>query len=118
MLQIKYLIEVSDIVKELKIHLATGIEDYYEPLKKFEINEFEEWQAYQAKQNFSQRYLASFIAYDQNLWLFAGVWEITNEPEWREDYKCYYYKTRMIDRGTDLVGRLIVFYERTARQAY
>jgi hypothetical protein len=120
MIKIKELIEVEDIIEELKIHLAIGGgDDYYEPLKKFENDEFEEWQSWQTKKNFTKKYLASFITYDINLWMFAGVYEINDEPVYDENLNAYYYPNiKKTNRGEELIGRLIVQYEKNARQTY
>lgn len=120
MLSIAELINVSGIIGDLKIHLAIGPkDDYYEPLKKFENNEFEEWQSYQTKKNFSTNYLASFITYDQDLWLFAGVYKVLDNPIYDKDIKAYHYPNiKKLDNGLELIGRLIVRYQKKARQTY
>ena len=120
MISIKELIEVKDIINDLKIHFATGPNnDYYEPLKKFENNEFDEWQKNQSKKNFTTNYLVSFITYDKDLWLFAGVYQVLEDPKYIDEYKYYYYdKIIRLQNGFDLVGRLIVEYKKIARQSY
>lgn len=97
-----------------KVHFAFGEKDN-DPLLAFFQGTFKEWQESQTKKNFERDYIISFIAYDIDEWLFAGVYK-SLECEWKNER--YIYTTELLDINTELIGRLIIGYKKTFRQSY
>ena len=63
------------------LHLAEphGASD---PLALYENDEFDEWQSYQSKRNFSRKFVIALIRKQEpKRWLFAGVYEVCERPE-------------------------------------
>jgi len=98
-----------------KVHFAIGPSDKHEPLYAFINNKFEEWQSDQSRKNFERRFILSLIYYNSNEWLFAGLFEQLGFTE--KDGR-YYYKTRLMNDGVELIGRLIISYEKKYRASY
>lgn len=106
--------QLTNKLESYKVHLATGLKDN-DPLIAFLQDNFNEWQERQSKKNFEREYIISFISYDDNEWLFAGIYkslgcELVNDR--------YEYDTALLNINTDLIGRLIVQFEKTFRQSY
>jgi len=99
---------------EYKVHLATGLKDN-DPLIAFLQDNFKEWQERQSKRNFERKYIVSLISYDTNEWLFAGIYK-SIDSEFVNDI--YEYETELLDIQSDLIGRLIIRYEKKYRQSY
>lgn len=118
MLVIKDLIPIEENeLDRYKLHLAIGPKhrDKMEPYKALMDNDFKEWQEWQGKRNFQRDFIFSLIYYDRNEWIFGGIYE-QNGFELRED--CYKYNTELLDRKKELIGRLIIHFERPGRQSY
>lgn len=108
-------------ISDYKVHFATGKSDKLKPYKKFLIGAFKEWQERQTNKNFSRKYILSLIYYDKNKWLFGGVYEVVSpEPELIKegDRSLWKYETRLVNRQTDLIGRVIVGYKKEFRASY
>lgn len=108
-------------LSDYKVHFATGEGDKLKPYKKFLIGTFKEWQERQTNKNFSRKYILSLIYYDKNKWLFGGVYEVVSpEPELIKegDRSLWKYETRLVNRQTDLIGRIVVGYKKEFRASY
>ncbi len=108
-------------LSDYKVHFATGESDKLKPYKKFLIGAFKEWQERQTNKNFSRKYILSLIYYDKNKWLFGGVYEVVSpEPELIKegDRSLWKYETELVNRQTDLIGRIIVGYKKEFRASY
>jgi len=99
---------------EYKVHLATGLKDN-DPLIAFLQDNFKEWQEVQTKKNFERDYIVSLISYDTNEWLFAGIYKSIDSELVNDRYE---YETELLDIHSDLIGRLIIRYEKKFRQSY
>ncbi|MGB4291590.1 MAG: GIY-YIG nuclease family protein [Bacteroidales bacterium] len=106
--------QVKSNLTDFKVHLATGQNDN-DPLIAFLQDNFKEWQEAQTKKNFERKYIISLIAYDDNEWLFAGVFK-SHGCKWINNR--YKYDTELLEINNDLIGRLIVRFEKKFRQSY
>jgi len=106
--------QLKSNLTDYKVHLATGLKDN-DPLIAFLQDNFKEWQEAQSKKNFERKYIISLISYDDNEWLFAGVFKSLG-CEWVNNR--YEYDTELLEINTDLIGRLIIRYEKKFRQSY
>jgi GIY-YIG catalytic domain len=100
---------------EYKVHFASAPKDKKEPLYAFWKGSFQTWQNWQTQKNFERRYILSLIFFDNGEWLFAGIYESLG-CEKHEDH--YEYTTKLIDINNDLIGRLIIKYNKNYRQSY
>lgn len=100
-----------------KLHFAIGSDssNKKEPLYELSKNKFKEWQEHQQNKNFERKYIFSLIYYGKNEWVFGGIYE-SKDVCWKEDH--YHYDTELTDMGKDLIGRLIVKYDKAYRQSY
>jgi len=98
-----------------KIHFATGKNSLYEALYVFFGGEFKEWQEEQNKLNFNKKHIFSLIYFKKNEWLFAGVYE-QKSVEKKENK--YFYKTELTSIGNELIGRLVIRFEKKFRSSY
>lgn len=105
----------EDWIDNAKLHFAIGAKVRLEPLYAFYKNEFQDWQESQNQKNFEKEYIFSLIYYAKHEWLFAGVYRRFGLES--IDGK-YYYKTELQDVGKELIGRLIIRYEKTFRASY
>ena len=103
---------------EVKVHLAVNSSDGYDsPLNVFYDGKFKEWQEVQTKKNFQRKYILSIIRYQRNdLWLFAGVYEVIDVKP--NENGSYQYTSILTKVGNDLIGRLILHYQVTSRAMY
>jgi hypothetical protein len=116
------MVEIKDLFgninqDEYKVHLAIGGKgrDNHAPLKAFKRNEFQEWQSDQKKHNFKKKYIFSLIYYKKGEWMFAGIYEKISFKEVKDRIR---YKTKLLDKYEDLIGRLIIGYDRIGQQSY
>jgi hypothetical protein len=103
--------------EQSKVHLATsnGCED---PLDVYLAGKFEDWQSSQSKRNFERRFVVAFISLPgTSQWLYAGVY--TSEGcEWDAAGECYNYRLTERMSCSEFKGRLVIDFQRTARQPY
>jgi hypothetical protein len=100
-----------------KIHLATwnGRED---PLDVYLAGNFNEWQRWQSRRNFSRDYVISLIALpESNQWLFAGL-HMSGAERWIEEQNAHFYDLKEVPEVAELNGRLVVHFQRPGRQSY
>lgn len=100
-----------------KIHLAVwNGED--NPLDVYLAGDFEEWQAWQNKQNFKREYIVSLIKLPGvDKWLFSGAFSSFGS-EYSEEHGRYKYETSELDGCKQLAGRIIVEFKRSGRASY
>ncbi|MFH0815638.1 MAG: GIY-YIG nuclease family protein [Methanobacteriota archaeon] len=126
MIGVAKLLGIEEFVENIKVHMATEPGDAYRPLKEYEagIESFKKWQDYQGNDIFKRKYVASFVQYRKNVWLFVGVWEIkgfVNKPrdkdagDWANPGAKIRYNSSLTSYGKDLVGRLLIDWVRTQR---
>jgi hypothetical protein len=98
-----------------KIHLATGFPN--PPLEAFFQGKFKEWQEWQTRRNFPRKQVIGLIALpERNRWLFAGVYKVVGIRSVSNDH--VEYDTELLLGQDDLIGRIVVEYDRQARQPY
>jgi hypothetical protein len=110
----KIIPELEPELKHYKVHFATGTKNN-NPLIAFFNNNFKEWQEWQTKRNFERDYILSFIYYEPNQWLFAGIYKSIS-CQYKTDH--YDYDTELLDIGKEYIGRLIVTYKKEFRASY
>ena len=97
-----------------KIHLAVPSRNS-SPLEEYFNNNFDNWQATQNKKNFPCNHVVSLIDLGSNRWLFVGVYQVLKV---KPDGKRYWYSMRQLPNQENLVGRIIVNYNRSSRSSY
>ncbi|MCP5230242.1 GIY-YIG nuclease family protein [Accumulibacter sp.] len=107
-------------IDQTKVHLATwnGADN---PLDVYLAGNFQEWQRWQTKRNFEQKYVLSLIKLPGNdRWLFAGLYESKGHEEkaWQDGKSLFYYDLTALDDYAELDGRLVVRFKRSGRQSY
>lgn len=103
---------------QAKVHLATwnGLDD---PLVLFRTGQFEPWQASQNQRNFERDFVVSLIDMKAGKWLFAGLFAANGATvKHGAAGDSFDYDLRRVDACEDLVGRLVVTFQRTGRQSY
>ena len=106
--------ELKPEIKKYKVHFATGKKEN-NPLIAFFNNEFKYWQEWQTQKNFEREYILSFIYYENNRWLFAGLYR-SSSCTYDKDH--YQYQTELLDAGRELIGRLIITFKKEFRASY
>lgn len=104
------------IPERCKIHLASHNGNEY-PLDEYLAGRFNEWQRWQSKRNFDRAWVVSLIAMRANQWLFAGAYR-SGSPVRYETDAMWYYPLEEEPSCHDLVGRLVLSFERVGRQSY
>lgn len=107
--------ELKGKTENYKVHLATA--GRTDPLDAYLQDNFKDWQEEQNNKNFERDYIFSLIYFDEDEWLFAGIYKSLN-CEWVEKRNHYEYDTKLMKINTDLIGRLIIRYEKNFRQSY
>ncbi len=116
-MSIKALLPFLEENKEkTKLHCATTSTDKSSPLVVFAQGGFKEWQEEQTKKNFERDYIISLIYYKKNEWLFAGIYRSINVVQ--NEKGIFNYTTELLDEGRELIGRLIVLFEKEFRSSY
>jgi len=101
---------------EIKIHCAIGSKMKHEPLYRFTKGAFKEWQEDQNSKNFERQYILSIIYFNKGDWLFAGIYKSIKVTE-RTDGR-FEYKTELMKIGKELIGRLIIGFDKDFRASY
>ena len=105
--------------KNVKIHFAKG---YYNPedaLRSYLMGDFKQFQDNQGNKNFERDYILPLIRLGNGEWLFAGIYRSFGCRTIKEGRKTWYkYRTKLIENGAELEGRVIVGFKRTFRQSY
>lgn len=105
----------------LKIHLA-GYNGKEHPFDKYVTGRFDEWQAQQSQKNFDCKQVIGLIDYSRegapHHWLFAGLYTVHGSKPKPNDEKGVIYQMEMIPGLDELVGRIIIHYQRSGRNSY
>jgi len=107
--------ELKDNLKDYKVHFAIGYRVKKEPLYAFFERKFKKWQEWQNQKNFERPYILSLIYIRPNEWLYAGIYRRI-DVKWVDDH--YEYSTQLLDINKDLIGRLIIRFEKKFRASY
>jgi hypothetical protein len=107
---------LSENKEKIKIHCAIGRVNKFDPLFEFSKGKFKEWQESQNNKNFEREYILSLIYKQKGEWLFAGIYRSISLVE--EKGGRYTYKTELLDNGKDLIGRLIIKFDKDFRASY
>ena len=103
-----------------KVHLAVKnikSKTDVDPLQAYFEGDFKLWQERQSQKNFGCKYILSLIKKpNSNEWLFVGVYRVKNVK--KGTISNYLYETELCDNGKEFKGRLIVDYQKTARNSY
>lgn len=117
------MITISDILNiklsdfsDYKIHFAIG--QKHNPMDEFLLGKFKEYQEIQTKDNFKRKYVISLIYSSKNVWMYAGIYEVLNEPKFDPITKLFKYDTKLLDVQNDLIGRLYFKYDKEYRASY
>jgi hypothetical protein len=97
-----------------KIHLATG--NMPSPLELFLDGRFKDFQEEQNSRNFPCENIVGLINLVGDKWLFAGVYKVLGVGKGSKTP--YLYQTELVPDQDDLIGRVIVRFERNFRNAY
>lgn len=100
-----------------KIHLArfNGRE---RPMDVFIAGDFDNWQAWQSRRNFSRRFVVSLIDAGGARWLYAGLFEVKGTKAIEEPKPHFIYDLRWIASADEYVGRLYVKSAYKERASY
>ena len=105
--------------KDIKIHFAKGYYDADDALKEFLSGNFKAWQDGQGNKNFEKKYILSLIRLNNEEWLFVGIYRSYGCTLHKEGRRTWYqYRTKLLDEGSELIGKAIVGFKRTFRQSY
>lgn len=106
--------------KQTKIHLASH-NSKVEPLDVYLDGDFDSWQSWQMKRNFTSKYLISVAQMpNKKHWLFVGVYDALkavpiNDPSTRCKFR---YSYNRLEQFKELEGRLVIEFHRTDRAPY
>lgn len=106
--------------KKYKVHFAIGSKDPFEPKLAFLNGNFNYWQSIQNNKNFERPYVISLIYLGNSKWLFAGVFKVNGKPHniFENNKDRLMYDLELLDIQKDLIGRIIVHYQKSFRNAY
>lgn len=82
---------------------------WVDPLELWKAGTFEEWQSFQSKGHFSQKYLVSFIRNHEGGYMFAGAFEVLGFRLYEEGRHARTYDMKRLPEYDELNGRLHVF---------
>ncbi|MGB4405296.1 MAG: GIY-YIG nuclease family protein [Sphaerochaeta sp.] len=101
--------------KSMKLHMAIGSPNKFEPWIELSEGTFKRWQETQTKPNFKRALILSFVYIGKSEWLFAGIYaSVTYEI--RDDG--YLYTTTLTDEYKEYIGRLVIKFEKNFRASY
>jgi hypothetical protein len=87
------------------------------PLHAFFRGEFKQWQEWQSKKNFERPYILSLIYHQSSDWLYAGIYKSKSSVYYENDNH-YEYDTELTDFRKDLIGRLVITFDKNFRASY
>ncbi len=102
--------------KDIKVHCAIGGRDNLEPLRSFRKGDFKKWQEGQNNTNFERDFILSLIFKEKDEWLFAGIYKRLSVNKKTDGL--FEYKTELTDIGRDLIGKLVVAFQKKFRNSY
>ena len=111
---------------DIKIHCAIGETNKLQALYEFSKGKFKYWQECQRQKNFEKNYILSIIYLKKDEWLFAGIYKTVGLNEVQIGTKVrgyvrtgkYLYDTELLDYGKDLIGKLVISFEKDFRASY
>lgn len=107
--------------KQLKIHLASH-DGHVDPLDVFRAGNFQAWQQNQSRQFFNCDQAIGLIKYDsagtKYTWLFAGICRIIGVKPHPQNPGNWLYSTELLPSQDDLIGRVVVHYQRSGQASY
>ena len=103
-----------------KIHFAIGAKDKKEAYKIFLLDEFKGWQEEQTNKNFGRRYVLSLVYYEKDIWMFGGIYQVEQNPVpiQKENLQGWRYKSELVDKEVDLIGRAFFRFKKEFRASY
>lgn len=107
--------ELKGHLSSYKVHLAIGVSQNNNPLHAFFRGEFKKWQEWQNKKNFERPKILSLIYYKPNEWIYAGIYKSNSCISVDNHFE---YNTELLDIRKDLIGRLVINFEKTFRASY
>ena len=119
MIRLLDLISLAGVtLTDYKIHCATtGSKST--PLEAFFDGKFREWQEDQNQRNFECAQILSLIHLGADRWLFGGVYSVEGVTQHTDGPKPKYrYATSELPGMEDLVGRVVVQFDKTFRASY
>lgn len=116
-MQIKSLLPfIEENQSNIKAHCAIGRIHKNEPLYQFAKGRFKEWQEDQNNKNFERDFILSLVYYKKNEWLFVGIYKRIDVHQM--DNGEFHYNTELTGIGSDLIGKLVVRFEKDFRASY
>jgi hypothetical protein len=94
---------------DYKIYFAQQSINGLDPLNAFLRNQFQEWMSEEVTSKFDRKLVISFIYFRENEWLFVGFYEVIEISKNKNEII-------LLDQSIDLIGRLIVRYDRIQRK--
>lgn len=101
--------------KSMKVQMAIGSQNKFEPWIELSEGKFKEWQEEQTKPNFNRPLILSFVYIRRNEWLFAGIYMV---GECIERDSLYIYSSTLTDDYSEYIGRLVIRFEKNFRASY
>lgn len=103
-----------------KVHCGRGSTDTFLPLRLFLQDQgiFKIWQEEQTQKNFQRKYILSLIYWHKDEWIFAGVYESISVKETPNGPSKFRYDTKLVNIGTDLIGKMIIGFKKDFRASY
>lgn len=105
---------------EFKVHCGRGSTDTFLPLRLFlqDQSKYKVWQEEQTQKNFQRKYILSLIYWHKDEWIFAGIYESISVKETPNGPFKYRYDTKLVNNGTDLIGKMIIGFKKDFRASY
>ena len=105
---------------DFKVHCGRGSTDTFLPLRLFlqDQSKFKIWQEEQTQKNFQRKYILSLIYWHKDEWIFASIYESISVKETPNGPSKYRYETKLLDVGTDLIGKMIIGFKKDFRASY
>lgn len=102
-------------LNDYKIHLAT-YRPQDGPMEAFHNDAFKKWQEEQQGKNFECETIVGLIQMGGDRWLFAGAYRVLGVSKGTTTR--WLYSTELLPGQGDLIGRIIVKFNRNFRQSY
>jgi hypothetical protein len=109
--------ELQNEASKYKVHMAISPKPSNNPMHAFFRGQFKQWQEWQTKKNFERPYILSLIYLKANDWLYAGIYKSKASIYYESDNH-YEYDTDLTDIKADLIGRLVVSFNKNFRASY
>jgi hypothetical protein len=97
---------------QYKVHFAACFSDTEDPLIAYYNGNFEQWQDRSIGHLYDNRFILSFVKNGDHEWLFAGVYETTQQNLNGLEVQ----QSHLIDFACQLIGRLVIKYDKFHRK--